>query len=80
MMYWTWGCIGFAAVFGDRAWWGWTIVPLYSGWVAWGAVKGVKQGMGMGAGAAGGEGQTQQGQSKRQEKMEKRGGQKVKYR
>ncbi|KXT14169.1 hypothetical protein AC579_9256 [Pseudocercospora musae] len=79
--YWTWICVGAASLFGDWAWWLWAIVPLYSIYLAWTTYTGVRGGMGglMGAdnqqAAAGAA-----GQSKRQAKLEKRGGQKVQYR
>lgn len=81
--YWTWGNVVFAAVLGNWAWWAWMIVPLYSAWLAFTTFTGAKQGL-AGMGGAGGEGGAssggQGGQSKRQAKMEKRGGQKVQYR
>lgn len=81
VMYWTWGCMGAVCVFGDRAWWLWVIVPLYSAWLLYSTFAGLKGGMagmaGLGEGATGGEGT----ESKRQKKMEKRGGaQRVRYR
>ena len=68
-------------IFGDRAWWLYLVVPGYSAYLAATTVGGMK---GMFGGAAGAQedGQTQStgGGSKRQAKMEKRGGQKVSYR
>ena len=71
-----------AAVLGDKAWWAMVVVPCYSAWLGWVVVKGGMPGMpgmpGMGTGRqddGGGE-----GQSKRQGKMEKRGGQRMNYR
>lgn len=60
-------------------------VPLYSAWLAYTTFTGARQGLagmgGAGAGAgAGAEGAAPGGQSKRQAKMEKRGGQRVQYR
>ena len=70
--------MGAVCIFGDRAWWLWVVVPLYSIWLAYTTFMGVKQGFpGMGA-AADNEGPVQE--SKRQKKMEKRGGQRMKYR
>ncbi|PGH36124.1 hypothetical protein GX50_00979 [[Emmonsia] crescens] len=82
VIYWTWGCMGAVCVFGDRMWWLWGLVPLYSGWLAYSTFMGFKGGMaglggGVGEDAAGGE----VAESKRQKKMEKRGGaQRVRYR
>ncbi|BCR89195.1 SND2/TMEM208 family protein [Aspergillus chevalieri] len=80
VVYWTWGCMVSVCLFNDRAWWLWVVVPLYSVWLAYTTFTGMRSGFaGMGAGseqaaaAAGGE-------SKRQKKLEKRGGQKVQYR
>jgi hypothetical protein len=75
VVYWTWGCVGWACLVGNGGWWLWIGVPVYSGWAAYTGVKGAKEGFaGMGAKVqAGG------GESKRQKKMEKRG-QKVAYR
>lgn len=78
VLYWTWLCLGLAALVGDYAWLMWGAVPLYSVWLAWSTWKGVSRGGGlMGAMGEGGEGA---GESKRQKKMEKRGGQRVQYR
>ncbi|OJD18350.1 hypothetical protein AJ78_01594 [Emergomyces pasteurianus Ep9510] len=83
VIYWTWGCMGAVCIFGDRAWWLWVMVPLYSGWSVYSTFMGLKGGMaglggGMGEGA-GGAGEAVE--SKRQKKMEKRGGaQRVRYR
>ena len=77
VVYWTWGVIVLVAVVGDWAWWFYGAVPVYSGYLAFTTYTGVRQGMGgmLGeGGAAGG------GQSKRQAKMEKKGGQKTVYR
>lgn len=68
-------------VFGDRAWWLWIVVPLYSVWLAYSTFMGVKSGFG---GMGGGDGSDQAapagGESKRQKKLEKRGGQRTQYR
>ncbi len=77
VLYWTWACLVGAAVFGDRAWWLWGVVPLYSAWAAWTTYGGMRESMGgMMGGASAGEGG---GESKRQKKMDKRG-EKVRYR
>lgn len=79
VIYWTWGNAVLATLVGDWAWWGMLVVPGYSAWLAWGVFSGARGLMGDGATAA----QPQDGaagQSKRQAKMEKRGGQRVAYR
>lgn len=80
VLYWTWACTSVAAVLGNKAWWFWGAVPLYSAWLAWTTFGGMRQGLaGMtthGAGESANGGAT----SNRQKKMEKRGGQKVSYR
>jgi hypothetical protein len=79
VLYWTWLCVAAVAVFGDRAWWLWGVVPAYSVYLAVTTYTGMRSGVGglMGGGA---EGEGAGGQSKRQAKMEKRGGQKMVYR
>ncbi|BDD63090.1 hypothetical protein MAP00_008033 [Monascus purpureus] len=77
VLYWTWGCLGAVCIFGDRAWWLWTVIPLYSVWSAWTTFKGMRSGF-AGLGAEGSEGTTTE--SKRQKKLEKRGGHRVQYR
>lgn len=82
LLYWTWACIAGAAIVGNKGWWMYAVVPVYSVWVASTTVMGMRKGM---AGMAGqGEGSAQGsdagGDSKRQKKLEKRGGQKVQYR
>lgn len=75
--YWTYGCVFLAAVLGDWAWWAWGVVPLYSAYLAYTTFAGVRKGYSDATGVP----QPQAaGQSKRQAKMEKRGGQKVSYR
>ena len=77
VLYWTWGCLGLASVLGNRAWWMWTAIPLYSAWLAYTSMR---QGL---AGMAGAQDKTltgSSGGSNRQKKMEKRGGQRVQYR
>ena len=84
VVYWTWGCIGVAGVFGDRGWWLWLVVPLYSVYAAWTMYRGFSGQMGglMGGGSKDGEGGggAGGGESKRQKKLEKRGGQRIQYR
>lgn len=81
VLYWTWGCIALAGVFGNKAWWMWTVIPIYSVWLAYTTFGGMRQGMAGMVAAGGNEGPTgSSGGSNRQKKMEKRGGQKTKYR
>lgn len=68
-------------IFGDMAWWMWVAVPLYSVWLAWSTFRGVSGGFpGMGGGGMPGEADGGATESKRQKKLEKRGGQRVQYR
>ncbi|KAL8946152.1 MAG: hypothetical protein Q9222_007417 [Ikaeria aurantiellina] len=80
VLYWTWGCTLVAIVLGDRAWYGWIVVPLYSAWLAWTTFGNMKQGMAGMAGNKGAEDTANGSTSNRQKKMEKRGGQKMQYR
>ena len=76
IVYWTWINIVLVIVFGDKAWWLYLVVPGYSVYLAAttvGGMKGMLGGIGDGAAAP-------ETESKRQKKMEKRGGQKVGYR
>lgn len=65
--------MGAVCVFGDRAWWLWIAVPLYSIWLVVTTVSGVRKSF---AGLGGADAPV----SKRQQKLEKRGGQYVQYR
>ncbi|PNS18063.1 hypothetical protein CAC42_4022 [Sphaceloma murrayae] len=79
LVYWTWITVIAAAIGGKWGWYLYIVVPAYSLWLAWTTFSGARQGlsgMGMGSGGEGGAA----GQSKRQAKMEKRGGQKMQYR
>ena len=76
VVYWTWINLGLVILFGDRAWWLYMVVPLYTAYAITTTVGGIRETL-SGLGSAGSEGQ---GQSNRQKKMEKRGGQKVAYR
>ncbi|KAJ4375912.1 hypothetical protein N0V83_001190 [Neocucurbitaria cava] len=76
VVYWSYGCIMMAAVFGDYAWWLWAVIPVYSGYAAWTTYTGMRGGYQDAAGVP----QPGAATSKRQAKMEKRGGQKVQYR
>ncbi|KIW04651.1 hypothetical protein, variant [Verruconis gallopava] len=79
--YWTWGCVVFAAAFGDRAWWLYLVIPAYAVYLAYTTFMGAKRGMaGFGGISQGEEGISSGVGSKRQMKMEKRGGQKAVYR
>ncbi|KAL2832848.1 hypothetical protein BDW59DRAFT_156995 [Aspergillus cavernicola] len=79
VLYWTWGCIGAVSVFGDRGWWLWLVIPAYSVWLAYSTFTGMRSGLaGFGAGEEQGAGTG--AESKRQKKMEKRGGQRMQYR
>ncbi|GIZ45208.1 hypothetical protein CKM354_000838800 [Cercospora kikuchii] len=81
VLYWTWGTVALVSLVGDYGWWVYAVVPLYSIWSAWTTYSGFKTGMGgMMPGGATEPAATQGGQSKRQAKLEKRGGQKVQYR
>ncbi|KAI9706475.1 MAG: hypothetical protein M1836_003481 [Candelina mexicana] len=80
VLYWTWGCVAAAAMFGDRAWWMWLIIPMYSAWLAYTTFGGMRQGMVGTAKVSDGVQPGAQGGSNRQKKLEKRGGQKVQYR
>ena len=79
VLYWTWACVAAAAIVGDKAWWMYTVVPAYSMWMASSTILSMRQGMtgmtGQGEGAREGA-----NESKRQKKLEKRGGQKIKSR
>ncbi|KAI9683276.1 MAG: hypothetical protein M1822_006141 [Bathelium mastoideum] len=80
VVYWTYLCLGLVIVIGDYGWWAYIVVPLYSGWLAWTTFKGARQGLAGFSGANGNEQESNQAGSKRQQKLEKRGGQKVQYR
>lgn len=79
VVYWTWGCVVLAAIAGNWVWWIYTAIPLYSAYKAYTIFVGARSGF-SGLSGAGGEGSSTAAQSKRQAKMEKRGGQKVQYR
>jgi len=84
IVYWTWINLVLVGVLGNRGWWLYMVVPAYAVYSVFGVVGGVKSMMGgLGGAAADGDGAGgigTGGQSKRQTKMEKRGGQKVAYR
>ena len=75
--YWTYGCIVLASLFGDWAWWGMIVVPVYSVYSLYAVYRGFRGG---GYTDAAGVPQPGAAQSKRQAKLEKRGGQRVAYR
>jgi len=78
IVYWTWINVVLVILFGDRAWWAYLVVPGYIIYLAATTIGGLRGLMG-GIGAAGGDGNAVS-ESKRQKKMEKRGGQKAVYR
>ncbi|KAL9577253.1 MAG: hypothetical protein Q9212_006483 [Teloschistes hypoglaucus] len=79
VLYWTWGCTITAAVFGNKAWYGWIVVPLYSTWLAWSTFGGMTEGMaGMAGKSSNAEG-TNGTPSNRQKKMAKRSEQRYQY-
>ncbi|RMZ66427.1 DUF788 domain-containing [Pyrenophora seminiperda CCB06] len=74
VVYWTYACIIMTALLGDYAWFLWAVIPAYSVYAAWGMYTGMRGGYQDAAGVP------QPQASKRQAKMEKRGGQKMQYR
>ncbi|KAK5109861.1 hypothetical protein LTR62_006468 [Meristemomyces frigidus] len=86
VVYWTWGNVVLVAILGDWAWWLYLVVPGYSAYLAFSTYTGMRSGFsGFSAGAGGegegsGSGSAGSGPSKRQAKLEKRGGQRVQYR
>lgn len=76
VVYWSYACIALAAIIGDYAWWLWAVIPAYSVYAAYTTYTGMTGGYQDAAGVP----QPASGTSKRQAKMEKRGGQKVQYR
>ncbi|KAJ5933607.1 hypothetical protein N7454_005936 [Penicillium verhagenii] len=72
VLYWTQGCIIAACIFNDRAWWLWTVIPVYSVYLVYTTVMGVKRGF-AGMGGGGEEGESESARSKRELKKEKRG-------
>ena len=81
VLYWSWGCIAIVSLLGDKAWWLWAVIPLYSAWLAYTTFGSVRQGM-AGLTGQGGRGSALDGgaTSKRQKKLEKRGGLKMHHR
>ena len=78
VLYWSWACTASVSVLGERAWWLWAAIPLYSVWLGYTTFGGMRQGMaGLTGHQAEGAGDSA---SNRQRKMEKRGDQKVRYR
>ncbi|KAK4694262.1 hypothetical protein P7C71_g3291, partial [Lecanoromycetidae sp. Uapishka_2] len=81
VLYWTWACIAAAALLGNGAWYMYAAVPIYSMWMASTVLLGMRNGMaGMGKQDPGSAEGTGGEDSKRQKKLEKRGGQKMQYR
>jgi hypothetical protein len=80
VVYWTWINLVIVVLVGNRGWWLYLVVPGYAVYSVVGAARGVKSMMGgLAGGGAEGDGSSAP-QSKRQSKMDKRGGQKVVYR
>jgi hypothetical protein len=83
VLYWTWINVILVIILGNRAWWLYLVVPgyaIYAAITTASGLKGMLSGM-SGAGAGGdAEGAGSASQSKRQAKLEKRGGQRVAYR
>jgi len=79
VLYWTWACIAAAAFIGNRAWWMYIAVPVYSMWMASSTILSMRQGLGGMAGQGDANGDNV-GESKRQKKLEKRGGQRIQSR
>lgn len=81
IIYWTYINLVAVIILGNRAWWLYLAVPAYAIYAATSTARGVKSMLG---GMAGGGSEAEQGapaaQSKRQQKIEARGGQKVRYR
>jgi len=80
IVYATWICLGLVGVLGEWAWWVGLVVPAYAVYLAWGLYKGFAGGSVPGMPQVPQQGEQQAGASKRQAKMEARGGQKVRYR
>jgi hypothetical protein len=76
IFWWTNGVVAIAAIFGNRAWWLWTVIPVYSAYLAFTTFTGLRQGM---AGIAS-QSDDSASTSNRQKKLEKRGGQRIQYR
>ena len=66
--------MGIVCIVGDNGWWLWIVIPLYSIYAAWGAFNGVRSGF---AGLGGDDGDATATGSKRQKKLEKRGGKRM---
>jgi len=80
IVYATWICLGLVGVLGEWAWWVGLVVPAYAVYLAWGLYKGFAGGSVPGMPQVPQHEEQQAGTSKRQTKMEARGGQKVRYR
>jgi len=74
--YWTYGNLVLVGLLGDWAWSFWAVVPLYGAYAAWTTYSGMRGGYTDAAGVP----QPGAATSKRQAKMEKRGGQRMQYR
>ncbi|KAJ9613914.1 hypothetical protein H2200_002050 [Cladophialophora chaetospira] len=81
ILYWTWINLILVVILGNRGWWLYLVVPGYAVYSAAGVFSGVKGMMGgLAGGASEGDAAGTGTTSKRQSKMEKRGGQKMVYR
>ncbi|KAF8473269.1 DUF788 domain protein [Kalaharituber pfeilii] len=80
VVYVTWGCLIGAALLGEWFWWLLITVPLYAGYLAVSTFLGIRKTFGGMGGGEAGEGQDEAGLSNRQKKLEKKGGQKIRYR
>ena len=80
VLYWSLGTTLLASIFGEKAWWLWTAIPLYSAWLAFTTFGSMRESM-AGLASQSRDGADATGAtSNRQKKLEKRGGQKVQYR
>jgi SRP-independent targeting protein 2/TMEM208 len=75
VIYVTWACVAVSIIFGNMAWYLYSVIPGYCAYKLYGMVAGFRSGADQ-TGVAGGD----EGKSKRQEKLEKRGGQRMRYR
>ena len=86
VLYWSLGTTLLASIFGEKAWWLWTAIPLYSAWLGFTTFGSMRESMAGMAGMAGLASQNSDvadasgATSNRQKKLEKRGGQRVQYR
>ena len=80
VLYWSFVTTFVASLLGDKAFWMWAAIPVYSVWLAYSTFGSMRKGMaGLTAQSADGE-NVNAATSNRQKKLEKRGTQKVQYR